>query len=149
MFQGLGFAFLFVPIQTLAYSDLPPGKSNKASALINLMRNLGGSVGISVGSALLARHSQIHQTYLVSHLTATATAFQNQLKSLSSHLAASGIDSVDANRRALATISTEMQRQATMLSYLDVFVVLMVGSLLAAGMTAFLKQMDLSKASAH
>ncbi|HTR41920.1 MAG TPA: DHA2 family efflux MFS transporter permease subunit [Pseudomonadales bacterium] len=149
MYQGLGFAFLFVPIQTLAYSNLPKGKSNKASALINLMRNLGGSVGISVGTTLLARRSQVHQTYLVSHLTSTATPFQNQLHSLSSQLAGRGVDTVDASHRALATISTAMQRQAAMLSYLDVFVVLMVGSLIAAGMTAFLKTMDLSKASAH
>jgi DHA2 family multidrug resistance protein len=149
MFQGLGFAFLFVPIQTLAYSNLPQGKSNKASALINLMRNLGGSVGISVGTTLLARRSQVHQNFLVAHLTPTATAFQHQWQTLSSKLVGYGIGSVDANHRALAMISSEMQRQAAMLSYLDVFVVLMTGSLIAAGMTAFLKRMDLSKASAH
>jgi DHA2 family multidrug resistance protein len=149
MFQGLGFAFLFVPIQTLAYSNLPEGKSNKASALINLMRNLGGSVGISVGTTLLARRSQVHQNYLVYHLTPTAQAFQQQWHDTSSQLMASGLSSVDASHRALATIATGMQRQAAMLSYLDVFAVLMIGSLIAAGLTFFLKRMDLSKASAH
>src|SRR6202000_2689935 len=82
MFQAMGFAFLFVPIQTLAYSDLPPGKSNNASALINLMRNLGGSVGISVGTTLLVRRSQIHQNYLGYHLTPTALPFQHPLQNL-------------------------------------------------------------------
>jgi hypothetical protein len=60
-----------------------------------------------------------------------------------------GIDAIDANHRALATISREMQRQAAMISYLDIFFVLMIGSFIAAALTLFLKRMDLSKASAH
>ena len=149
MYQGAGLAFLFVPIQTMAYSNLPPGKSNKASALINLMRNLGGSVGISVATTLLARRSQVHQDRLVSHLTPTALAFQQQWHALGQRFANGGVGSVDATRRALASVSTEMQRQSTTLSYLDVMVVLMIGSIAAACMTIFLKRMDLSKASAH
>lgn len=149
MFQGFGFAFLFVPIQTLAYSNLPEGKSNKASALINLMRNLGGSVGISVGTTMLARRSQVHQNYLVDHLTPVALAFQDQWKNLSSKLFTYGVNSVDANQHALALISREMQRQAAVLAYLDIFAVLMAGSLIAAALTVFLKEMDLAKASSH
>jgi DHA2 family multidrug resistance protein len=149
MFQGVGFAFLFVPIQTLAYSNLPQAKSNKASALINLMRNLGGSVGIAVGSTLLSRRSQVHQTYLVSHLTPTATAFQNHWQNLAAQLHTYGVDSADAHHRALAMISQTVQRQAMTLSYLDVFVVLITGSLIAAGLTAFLKTIELGKAPSH
>ncbi|HEV2320091.1 MAG TPA: DHA2 family efflux MFS transporter permease subunit, partial [Verrucomicrobiae bacterium] len=96
MFQGVGFAFLFVPIQTLAYSNLPEGKSNKASALINLMRNLGGSVGISVGTTLLARRSQVHQGYLASHTTPVAIPFQHAWQNLAHHLFWNGTDSADA-----------------------------------------------------
>jgi DHA2 family multidrug resistance protein len=149
MYQAFGFAFLFVPIQTLAYSDLPEGKSSKASALINMMRNLGGSVGISVATTMLARRSQIHQDRLVSHLTPTAIPFHQQLNHLAAQLTAHGVDAIDANHRALATISREMQRQAAMISYLDIFFVLMIGSFIAAALTLFLKRMDLSKASAH
>jgi len=147
MYQAAGFAFLFVPIQTLAYSKLPEGKSNHASALINLMRNLGGSVGISVATTLLTRRSQIHQDRLVSHLTPTALPFQNRLQFLGHHLVASGVSAADANHRALAVISREMQRQSSMISYLDIFFILMVGSLVAAVLTFFLRRMDLSKAS--
>ncbi|HEU5397326.1 MAG TPA: DHA2 family efflux MFS transporter permease subunit [Verrucomicrobiae bacterium] len=149
MFQGVGFAFLFVPIQTLAYSNLPEGKSSKASALINMMRNLGGSVGISVGTTLLARRSQVHQDRLVSHLTPTALPFQQALHRMGQHFSQFGLDAIDARHRALATISSEMQRQATMISYLDIFYVFMIGSLIAAGLTLFLKRMDLSKGGAH
>jgi len=149
MFQGLGFAFLFVPIQTLAYSNLPEGKSNKASALINLMRNLGGSVGISVGTTLLARRSQVHQGYLAYHTNPVAPAFQRAWHNLDNQLFTYGADSVDSKRQALAMLYRETQRQASTLAYLDIFAVLMAGALLAAAMTGFLKKMDLSKASSH
>ena len=149
MFQAAGFAFLFVPIQTLAYSNLPEGKSNKASALINFMRNLGGSVGISFVTTMLARRSQVHQDRLVSHLTPTALPFQHELSALPGRLIAHGAATLDAAKQALAVILRQVQTQATMLSYLDVFYVLMVGSLLAAALTVFLKSMDLSKARSH
>jgi hypothetical protein len=55
--QASGLAFVFVPITTVAYVGLPPGKNNNASALINLMRNLGGSFGISLAQTWLARRS--------------------------------------------------------------------------------------------
>ncbi len=149
MFQGVGFAFLFVPIQTLAYSNLPPNKSSKASALINMMRNLGGSVGISVGQTLITRHAQIHQDMLVTHLTPTAMPFQAELHSLAQRFTMLGTGSIDAGQKALAVVSQALQRQAEVLSYLDVFIVLMSGSLIAAMMTFFLKRMDLKHASAH
>lgn len=148
VFQACGFAFLFVPIQTLAYSDIPKGKSNNASALINLMRNLGGSVGISVGTTMLARRSQIHQDRLVSHLTATSSAFNHAVQNLTHRLIAQGMGTVDAMKRATAVISRQVETQAAMLSYLDVFVVLMIGCLIAAALTSLLKDMDLGKAHA-
>lgn len=149
MFQAAGFAFLFVPIQTLAYADLPEGKSNHASALINLMRNLGGSVGISVATTLLARRSQIHQDRLVSSWTPTALPFQQQLQSLTERMSNAGIGAHDARTRALATMARELQRQASMITYLDVFFILMLCSLVAAAMTIFLKHLDFKKAPAH
>jgi DHA2 family multidrug resistance protein len=149
VFQGVGFAFLFVPIQTLAYSNIPAGKSNNASALINLMRNLGGSVGISVATTLLARRTQVHQDRLVAHLTPTAFPYQGLLHTLTQRFAAGGADSVTAGKRALATIAAQMQTQAAVLSYLDIFAVLMFGSLVAGCMTFFLRKIELGKSSAH
>jgi DHA2 family multidrug resistance protein len=148
VFQAVGFAFLFVPIQTLAYSDLPPGKSNNASALINLMRNLGGSVGISVGTTLLARRSQIHQDRLVSHLTATSVAFQRGLHNLTQRFVLHGAAPNEAAKRALATINHQVQTQSAMLAYLDTFVVLLIACLIAAALTSLLKDINLKKAQA-
>jgi DHA2 family multidrug resistance protein len=148
VFLGVGLAFLFVPINTLAFSNLPEGKSNNASALTNLMRNLGGSVGISMGTTLLVRRSQVHQDRLIAHLTPTALLFQQHVNSLTQRFAAYGAGPVEARRRATAVIMGQVQTQSATLSYLDVFEVLMVGCLLAACLTVFLKKIDLSKAQA-
>ncbi|HEY4414447.1 MAG TPA: MFS transporter, partial [Verrucomicrobiae bacterium] len=149
VFQACGLAFLFVPIQTLAYSNLPPEKSNNASALINLMRNLGGSVGISMSTTMLARRSQIHQDRVVSTLTPTSLHFQSMLHSLAGRFVAYGADSVSAMKRATAIIAHEVVTQATMLAYLDIFMVLMYGSLVAAALTPFLKKINLKQPSAR
>jgi DHA2 family multidrug resistance protein len=149
VFQAAGFAFLFVPIQTLAYSNIEPAKANNASALINLMRNLGGSVGISVATTLLARRSQVHQNYLVGNLTATKIPFQASLHGLTQRFATGGSDSVSAGHQALAMTSQALQTQSAMLAYLDIFMVLMVASLTAIPLTFFLTNIKLGKVQAH
>jgi DHA2 family multidrug resistance protein len=149
MFQGLGFAFLFVPINTLAYANLPEGKSNNASALINLFRNLGGSVGISVATTLLARHAQTHQDRLVTHLTATAYSFQSRLGEIAQRFQMFGADSATASKRALASMANVLHRQSEVFAYLDTFIVLMCFCFAAALLTFFLKKIDLKNASAH
>ncbi len=146
MFQAVGFGFLFVPIQTLAYSNVPKGKSNNASALINLMRNLGGSVGISVGTTLLARRSQIHQSRLVEHLTQTSPAFQTLLHTIAQRFATAGADASVAAKRALAIASGSVQAQAAMLAYLDIFIVLALACLIAASLTPMLREIKPGKA---
>jgi DHA2 family multidrug resistance protein len=149
VFQAAGFAFLFVPIQTLAYSNIPPAKANNASALINLMRNLGGSVGISVATTLLARRSQVHQQFLVANLTATKIPFQSSLHGLTQRYAVHGSDSVTASQQALAMTARVLQTQSAMLAYLDIFLVLMIASLAAVTLTFFLQRIELGKVHAH
>ena len=68
--QAVGMAFLFVPINTAAYAFLPRDKNNAASGLMNLARNIGGSVGISVVTTMLDRRTQVHLNDFASHLSA-------------------------------------------------------------------------------
>src|SRR5262249_13877422 len=68
IFQAVGLAFLFVPINTLSFAGVPPRQNNQVSAIMNLMRNLGGSVGISAMTTLLARYGQRHQHDLMANL---------------------------------------------------------------------------------
>ncbi len=69
IYQSVGLAFLFIPINTIAYFDIPQEKSREVSSMINLFRNLGGSVGISMVETMLARRTQFHQDRLISHVT--------------------------------------------------------------------------------
>jgi MFS transporter, DHA2 family, multidrug resistance protein len=117
VFQAAGIAFLFVPISTIAYLGLPPGKNNSASALVNLARNLGGSFGISLAQTWLARRSQFHQTNLVSHLTPYDPMYRQALDQMQ-HVFPGG------KRMALAGIYQGVQQQASMMSFIDIYYIL-------------------------
>ena len=121
VFQGLGLACLFVPINTAAYSHLPPGKNNAASGLMNLARNMGGSVGISFVTTLLARRTQFHQVRLSENLNAGNAPFQNALQGFVATFMQGGLDAATASQKAYAMVQANVIRQATMLGYLDCF----------------------------
>jgi DHA2 family multidrug resistance protein len=126
--QACSMAFLFVPINTIAYIGLPPGKSNNASALINLMRNLGGSFGVSLATTMLDRRSQFHDTRLLSHITAESSEYARALSSIATTLVHQGATAIDAQRQALGVIFQSVTNQSQMLSYIDVFHVLAIGA---------------------
>jgi DHA2 family multidrug resistance protein len=128
VFQGVGLPFLFIPITTVSYAGLPPEKSNDASALINTMRNLGGSFGISVAVGLLARRSQFHH----SRLAETITVFSRV------RLAFHG---------SLAAFGQALERQAEMWSYIDVFTFL--AWLAAAAVPVALLLSDIDRKETH
>jgi DHA2 family multidrug resistance protein len=148
VFQAAGLAFLFVPINTAAYADLPKGKSNNASALINLMRNLGGSFGVSLANTMILRRSQFHQNRLVSASTFTDARYQAMVRALTSDLAAAGMNRIVASSRAVAQIYALVQQQATMLSYIDVFKVMAVGAFCMIAVVFMLKNIKLGGAGA-
>jgi DHA2 family multidrug resistance protein len=128
VYQALGLAFLFVPINTTAYSSLPRDKNNAASGLMNLARNIGGSVGISFVTTGLARRAQVHQGQLVEKLSAANPQFQATLHSMASTFAGGGAGSGSGGSSALqhayAMLQANVIRQATMLAYIDNFWVL-------------------------
>jgi MFS transporter, DHA2 family, multidrug resistance protein len=127
IYQAAGLAFLFVPINTAAYSEVPPEKSNNFSALLNLSRNLGGSFGISIAQALLNNRMQYHQSVLVSRLTPYNRTLGAHLSGISRALAQRmDISPVHAMKQAYGVIYAQVQRQAAMLGYLDVFLALSI-----------------------
>ena len=101
MYQAIGLAFLFVPINTAAYSSLPRDKNNAASGLMNLGRNIGGSVGISFVTTGLARRAQFHQVRLVETLNAANPQFQATLHGLTNTFSGSGQVRVHRNSRPM------------------------------------------------
>jgi DHA2 family multidrug resistance protein len=124
--QAIGMAFLFVPINTAAYSSLPRDKNNAASGLMNLARNIGGSVGISFVATGLARRAQFHQARLAENFNAANPQFQANLRGLTSTFSGNGPGSggVSAQQHAYAMMQANVIRQSTMLAYIDNFWVL-------------------------
>jgi DHA2 family multidrug resistance protein len=119
MLSSVGLASLFTPISTTCFSRVPPGKNNAASALYNLMRNLGSSFGIASVTTVLARRAQFHQLRLAEHVSAAhARARQLQLgQYLAQH--ADGLH-LPASR-ASQLLYRSLLQQAGAMAYLDAF----------------------------
>ncbi|MCW6512945.1 hypothetical protein [Lichenifustis flavocetrariae] len=70
VYVAIGLPLLFIPVTTSSYIGLPPGKTDEASALINVARNFGGSIGVSLAQTVLARREQFHRSRLSEHVGA-------------------------------------------------------------------------------
>jgi MFS transporter, DHA2 family, multidrug resistance protein len=118
--QGAGLGFLFVPLTTVTFATLAPAQRADATGLYNLSRNVGSSVGISVVSYLLVRNNQINHATIASHVTASNHAFDNAVvqHALSPWTA--------AGRAALDQV---IQVQASIISYINDFKLMMILSL--------------------
>jgi DHA2 family multidrug resistance protein len=114
-YQSIGLAFLFVPINTLSYTGIPRNKNNAVSGLINLARNVGGSVGISSVTTLLAQRSQYHQQVLVER----ASNYNPQFRDLAASLGNTFGGGTHGVSSAYQQIYLTLQRQASVLSYID------------------------------
>jgi MFS transporter, DHA2 family, multidrug resistance protein len=117
----MGTAFLFVPINVMAFYFVPRGKMNNASGLINLARNVGASTGISFVTTMLDRRSQFHQNVLSENLRGGNFRYQAALHHLTQLLVARGQNAPHALSGAQALVYGELERQAMMLSFVDNF----------------------------
>ena len=121
VYQMVGLPFLFIPINSVAYDGLPPDKTNQASALMNIARNLGGSIGISVANVVLAQRTQFHQARLVENTIPSSPAYQSTLSQMTKYFIAHGASAADASGQAMRMIGQMVRTQATILAYIDVF----------------------------
>ena len=120
LITGFGLSFVFVPITTAAYGTLPNEQLGNASGLFNLMRNVGGSIGISIAATLLTRRAAVHQNLIVNSVPQTGQQFQNSVQNTTGYL--SGYyGHVNAAGPATATLYRELQRQAASWAFVDVF----------------------------
>ena len=134
--QSVGMAFLFVPLNTLAFSYLPKEKANSATGLINLARNVGGSSGIAMVTTELARRAQVHQQILVSHVTPFDLRYNEMLHGATQMLVSQGASAYQAAHQAQALIYGMVQREAAMAAFIDNFQ--MLGILFLAAMPVML-----------
>src|SRR5580698_2040647 len=115
VFQASGLAFLFVPINTIAYTDVPPQKNNDVSGLTNLARNIGGSVGTSFLVTWLARRGQFHQDRLASHLDPNSLGMRQSIEGMANyfmHSPRAPHSMATARNMAQGNIYSELLRQS-------------------------------------
>ena len=132
--QVFGLAFLFVPINIVAFIGVPADKSNSVAGLINFMRNIGSSIGTSMVTTLIARRAQVHQVHLAANTSPGHLTFMQSVQGLAARFTASGIEVTRATSEAYARLYHVLIGQATTLAYIDTFWVLCI----AAGIMFFL-----------
>jgi DHA2 family multidrug resistance protein len=120
LITGFGLSFVFVPISTAAYGTLRNEQIGNASGVFNLMRNVGGSIGISIAQTLLTRRSDVHQNEIINSVPLTGQQFQNSLGA-----ARQAVGGVYGPSNTLAPaqglLYQDLGRQAALWSFVDVF----------------------------
>jgi DHA2 family multidrug resistance protein len=138
--QGAGLGFLFVPLNTVTFATLAPEQRADATGLFNLSRNVGSSVGISVVSYLLIRNGQINHAIIGSYVTAVNPGFRNSV------IAHAWSPWTASGRAALDQV---IQNQASIISYVDDFKLMMILSLVAIPLVLLLRRAASEGGSDH
>lgn len=143
---AIGLPFLFIPINTAAYADIPPEKIPEASAQLNLARNLGGSIAISTAQTLLEQRSQFHQERLTETMTAGSYGYRTLTQGLQTAmgLPQGGV----ASQGVLGQIYEGVTRQAQVLAFIDIFWVLAVATAVVTPLLLFMKRVEPGQAPA-
>ena len=118
--NGIAVSFIFVPLTTVTMGTLRNEEMGNASGIFNLMRNLGGSIGISAVTTLIARGAQVHQAMMVGHLTPYRPVFQLELGQLHQALAPQ-VGSHLATHQAQALLYNTLVQQANVWAFVDNF----------------------------
>jgi DHA2 family multidrug resistance protein len=121
LIQGAGMALLFVPLTTVAMDPIPREKMGYATSLFNLMRNIGGSVGIAVTGTMLSRHQQANAALYGANVTIYDPASQSMFAQMRAAFMAAGADAATATNRAYAALNGMVQRQSSMVSFVGLF----------------------------
>jgi DHA2 family multidrug resistance protein len=121
LIQGIGMGCIFVPLQMLAFASIPIRQLPDATALFSVVRNIGGSVGVAISTTLLTRRAQVHQSALVSNVTAWDAETAERLRLWTDHFWARGADVATAGRQAMLMVYRETQAQAQVLAFTDDF----------------------------
>jgi DHA2 family multidrug resistance protein len=124
--RGAGLGFLFTPINNVAYASLKPSEAQQASGLINLSRQLGGSFGIAILATYVTVHTQIHRVDLLANVYPGNPMVDQRLRMLTANLLTHGYGPDAAQRGAMALLDQETMRQASMLSYNDAWMLLLL-----------------------
>jgi len=140
---GVGMSAIFVSLSTITLANLKNEEMGNGTGLFNLMRNIGGSIGIAMATTMIARMSQIHQTMLVSHLTPYDPVFQEKFHAISHMMAQTGHGTSPA--LAMGYIYQELLKQSALLAYCDNFHWFGIGSLICIPLVFLFRAVHIPK----
>jgi len=148
IYIGIGLPLIFISVLTASYAGIPPGKTDQGSALINAARNIGGSIGISLADNVLTHREQFHQSRLVESVSPSNPVYQDTLQRVTDYFTAQGSSLAQAHQQAIQWIGQQVQMQASLLAYIDVFWTLMLMALAAVPLALILRNIKLGGAAA-
>ncbi len=141
IYRAIGMALLTVPLSTLAVSSLEAKDMPQGTAINNMMRQLGGSFGISIINTYIARQMMQHRTDLISHLTLDNLGVTERLRAYTKLFENKGFEFHDAQQRALAVLEKSVVKQSFLLSYIDAYIFIgMIFTLALPLLLIFLKK---------
>ena len=120
LITGFGLSFVFVPISTAAYGTLSNEQMGNASGVFNLLRNVGGSIGISIATTLLTRRTDIHQNELTNFIPQSGLGYQNALAG-TQHALTNHVGKANALYAAKANLYQQLGMQSSYWAFIDVF----------------------------
>ncbi len=135
---GVGVILTFIPISALALGTLPKEELANGASLHNFCKTIGVAIVVSMSSTLVARHSQMHQAYLVNNLSNYNLVFQNKISALT-HTFSSNASSVFALNKANAFIYKQMIKQSTLFAYVDTFAIVAMLAFILIPLAFFMK----------
>ena len=138
--QGAGMALLFVPLTTVSMATIARERMGYATSLFNLMRNLGGSVGIAITGTILQRQRQVIGATLGAHVSAYDPVTQSMFDQIRNGMIAAGADAVTATQRAYVVLHGMLVQQASMVSFVMLFRLLGVIFLLMLPMVLLMRR---------
>ncbi|MGQ9652799.1 MAG: DHA2 family efflux MFS transporter permease subunit [Thermodesulfobacteriota bacterium] len=135
---GVGMGLFFVPLSTATFVNIRNEEMGNATAIFNVLRNLGQSFGVAVSTTILAQRAQLHQGFLVERITPFDPTFQTHYQRLLAWLQSSHPEMANMNT-ALGFMYREVLRQANMLAFNDVFWILACMTALLVPLTLLFK----------
>jgi len=139
LLRAAGQPLFSIPLSQLSTAGLPPRDTADASALSNMMRNLGGSVGIATLSTVIDRREQFHFSILAEAMTRNAERTQERLAALIGGMH-DAVDPTLAKGRALMTIAAQVRREAYVSAYSDAFFIVAVGLVISLSAILLLRR---------
>jgi len=139
--RALGQALVFAPLSAVATAGIEPENAGSASALFNMMRNLGGAIGIAALQTFQSKREQFHSNVLTSSISLFEEATRNRIDRLTAYFLSSGVfDPATARLKAIVAMAVRVRQQANIMAFSDTFYLLGIALVLALVATLLLKK---------